>query len=74
MRQLQDYLKAPVKSWTGTVWAGRGQKGLWYEGRKNVVPKVPALPEWGLVGLGVLLLTGGAIIFGRRRLSATRGA
>lgn len=28
---------------------------------------VPALPAWGLVGLGVLLLAGGAIVFGRRR-------
>jgi hypothetical protein len=30
-------------------------------------PPVPMLPAAGLVGLGVLLVTGGALVFGRRR-------
>lgn len=28
---------------------------------------IPSLPAWGLIGLGVLLLAGGAVVFGRRR-------
>lgn len=38
------------------------------------VIKVPTLPGWGLVGLVVLTAIGGAIIVGRRRVSATHGA
>ncbi len=30
-------------------------------------PSVPMLPNWGLAGLGLLLLAGGAMVFGRRR-------
>ena len=33
-------------------------------------PPVPTLPEWGLLGLGVLLLGGGAVVFGRLRFVA----
>jgi hypothetical protein len=29
----------------------------------------PMLPTWGLAGLGLLLLAGGAMVFGRRRVS-----
>ncbi len=29
--------------------------------------KVPTIPQWGLVGLGLLTVIGGAIIVGRRR-------
>ncbi len=36
--------------------------------------KVPALPVWGLIGLAALTSVGGAILVGRRRVSATRGA
>ena len=28
---------------------------------------IPTLPVWGLVGLGVLLVAGGGMVFGRRR-------
>jgi hypothetical protein len=31
---------------------------------------VPTVPEWGLIGLGVLLLAGGVFVFGRRRRPA----
>lgn len=31
-------------------------------------PGIPTLPEWGLIGLGVLLLAGGVVVLGRRRL------
>ena len=30
---------------------------------------IPTLPVWGLVGLGVLLVAGGGMVFGRRRTS-----
>lgn len=30
-------------------------------------PPVPMLPTWVLVGLGLVILTGGAVVFGRRR-------
>jgi hypothetical protein len=33
-------------------------------------PPVPTLPQWGLLGLGVLLLGGGAVVFGRLRFVA----
>lgn len=33
-------------------------------------PPLPTLPEWGLLGLGVLLLGGGAVVFGRLRFVA----
>lgn len=32
--------------------------------------KLPTLPHWGLIGLGTLLLGGGAVVFGRRRRAA----
>lgn len=67
--QLQRYIDAPVKSWTGKVYAGR-IKGLWYAGKKNVEPKIPAVSEWGLGVLTLVLLTAGTVVLGRRRRSA----
>ena len=34
------------------------------------VPKIPTLPQWGLVGLAALLLAGGAVLFRRRPATA----
>ncbi len=33
-------------------------------------PKIPTLPEWGLVGLTLLVLTAATVVFGRRRRAA----
>lgn len=54
------------------------QMGTWADGCPNGpyqltvqgVPPLPTLPEWGLLGLGVLLLGGGAVVFGRLRVAA----
>ena len=64
--QLGAYIGAPVKSWTGPVWAST--KGLYHEGEKNVV--VPAASEWGMIVITLLLLTAITVVFGRRRRAA----
>lgn len=44
-----------------------GEHGGWVIGE---IKKVPTLPVWGLIGLGVILASGGAVLVGRRRASA----
>ena len=58
-----------VKGWTGTnrVWSNKGG----YETEGNKKARVPTLPVWGLIGLVVLLVAGGAVLFARRRAPVT---
>lgn len=51
-------------------WADRGGCDFELDISCFTPPPFPALPGWGLLGLAVLLLGGGAVIFGRLRIAA----
>jgi len=64
-KQLSAYIAAPVKAWTGTVWAS--SKGLYFEGDKKDIPTVS---EWGLAVMALMVLAAGTIVMTRRRTAA----